>query len=314
MSTISTTKAGGPVNTAAPRKVIPLRRPGRILSAAILLVLIIQGVIILVTNPNFEWGTVAGYLFAPPVIQGLWLTLWLTVVAMVLGIALGVVLAIMRLSSNPVASYTARAFVWFFRGTPLLVQLVFWYNLAVLFPAINLGLPFGGPVFASLDANKIITPIIASLLGLVLNEAAYMAEIVRSGITAVDKGQVEAASALGMNRAKTLRRIILPQASRVMIPPAGNETITMLKSTSLVSVVAVADLMYQVNLISAQTFQTIPLLIVASLWYLLATSVLSLGQVQLERRFGRSDQQIIATGSRIKQLLTTRRLMKAGNR
>jgi polar amino acid transport system permease protein len=314
MSTLSTTRAGGPATSDGARKVIPLRRPGRIAAAAIILILVLQGVIILFTNPNFGWDVVGKYLFAPQIMQGLWLTLWLTVVAMVLGIALGVVLAIMRLSSNPVASYTAWAFVWFFRGTPLLVQLVFWYNLAVLFPAINLGIPFGGPVFASLDANKIITPIIASLLGLVLNEAAYMAEIVRSGITAVDKGQVEAASALGMNRAKTLRRIILPQASRVMIPPAGNETITMLKSTSLVSVVAVADLMYQVNLISAQTFQTIPLLIVASLWYLLATSILSVGQAQLERKFGRSDQQIALTGGRFKQILTTRRLLKAGNR
>ncbi|MBT2548926.1 amino acid ABC transporter permease [Arthrobacter sp. ISL-65] len=311
MSTVSTTK---PVGVTAPRKVIPLRRPGRIVSAIIILVLVAQGILVLFTNPNFEWGVVASYLFAPPIMQGLWLTLWLTVVAMVLGIALGVVLAIMRLSSNPVASYTAWAFVWFFRGTPLLVQLVFWYNLAVLFPSINLGIPFGGPVFASLDANKIITPIIASLLGLVLNEAAYMAEIVRSGITAVDKGQVEAASALGMNRAKTLRRIILPQASRVMIPPAGNETITMLKSTSLVSVVAVADLMYQVNLISAQTFQTIPLPIVASLWYLLATSVLSVGQSRLERKFGRSDQQVSGQGNKFKQLFNARRPMKAGNR
>ena len=314
MSTLSTTKPSGPAETSAPRKVIPLRRPGRIVAAAIILILLIQGVIILFTNPNFEWDVVASYVFAPQIVQGLWLALWLTVVAMVLGIALGVVLAIMRLSSNPVASYTARAFVWFFRGTPLLVQLVFWYNLAVLFPAIKLGIPFGGPVFISLDANKIITPIIASLLGLVLNEAAYMAEIVRSGITAVNKGQVEAARALGMNRAKTLRRIILPQASRVMIPPAGNETITMLKSTSLVSVVAVADLMYQVNLISAQTFQTIPLLIVASLWYLLATSILSVGQTQLERKFGRSDQQTTGRAGQIKLLFSSRRLVKAGNR
>ncbi|MEO3941580.1 amino acid ABC transporter permease [Paenarthrobacter nicotinovorans] len=311
MSALSTTK---PAGATVPRKVIPLRRPGRIVSAIIILILVAQGILVLFTNPNFEWEVVASYIFAPPIMQGLWLTLWLTVVAMVLGIALGVVLAIMRLSSNPVASYTAWAFVWFFRGTPLLVQLVFWYNLAVLFPAINLGIPFGGPVFASLDANKIITPIVASLLGLVLNEAAYMAEIVRSGITAVDKGQVEAASALGMNRAKTLRRIILPQASRVMIPPAGNETITMLKSTSLVSVVAVADLMYQVNLISAQTFQTIPLLIVASLWYLLATSVLSVGQSRLERKFGRSDQQISGQGNKLTQMFNARRLLKAGNR
>ncbi|GAA3692418.1 amino acid ABC transporter permease [Arthrobacter ginkgonis] len=289
MNTISRVASPEAAPAAPVDKIIPLRRPGRWIFAAILAVAVAQGIVVLVTNPNFEWGVVGSYLFAKPILQGLWLTLWLTVVSMAAGILLGVLLAVMRLSSNPLAAWLSWAFVWFFRGTPLLVQLVFWYNLAVLFPQIKIGLPFGGPTFASLDANAVITPIAASLLGLILNEAAYMAEIVRSGIASVDKGQLEAASALGMSRGKALRRVVLPQAYRVMIPPTGNETITLLKSTSLVSVVAVADLMYQVNLISAQTFQTIPLLIAAALWYLLITSLMSMGQAQLEKRFAKSD-------------------------
>jgi polar amino acid transport system permease protein len=203
------------------------------------------------------------------------------------------VLAVMRLSDNPIASTVSWAYIWFFRGTPLLVQLVFWYNLSALYPSLDLGIPFGGPAFLHANANSIITPVVAALFGLALNEAAYMAEIVRSGILSVDEGQVEAAQALGMRRSQAMRRIVLPQAMRVIIPPTGNQVISMLKTTSLVSVVAVADLMYTVQTISAETFKTIPLLICASLWYLLVTSVLSVGQYHLERRFSRGARRAL---------------------
>jgi polar amino acid transport system permease protein len=269
-----------PIRTAdgVLRKVVPARHPWRTVFSILILLFAAAAVWVLVTNPNFEWDVVAQYLFAPEILSGVGLAIMLTVIAMVLGTVLGTIVAIMRLADNPVMSAAAWAYVWFFRGTPLLVQLVFWYNLAILFPRVELG-------FVTLDANVLITPIVASILGLTLNQGAYMAEIVRAGIVSVDPGQVEAAKALGMKGGKVTSRIVLPQALRVIIPPAGNETITMLKSTSLVSVVAVADLMYQVNVISAQTFQTIPILIVATLWYLAITSVMSVGQAWLERHF-----------------------------
>jgi polar amino acid transport system permease protein len=192
----------------------------------------------------------------------------------------------MRLSPNPLLSNVAYGYIWFFRGTPVLVQLIFWFNLAVLVPNISLGIPFG-PTFVSWDTNSVITPFVAALLGLGLNEAAYMAEISRAGIQSVDEGQVEASSALGMSRAQTMRRIVLPQAMRVIIPPTGNEVISMLKTTSLVSVVAMPELFYNTQQIYARTYQTIPLLIVASIWYLILTSVLTTGQFYIERHYGR---------------------------
>jgi len=269
-----------PIRTAdgVLRRVVPARHPWRTVFSIVIVLFALLAVGVLITNPNFEWSVVAKYVLAPQIVSGVGLAIMLTVVAMVLGTALGTVVAIMRISANPVIAAAAWVYVWFFRGTPLLVQLVFWYNLAILFPKFSLG-------SLTLDANELITPIVASILGLTLNQGAYMAEIVRAGIVSVDPGQVEAAKALGMRGSKVMRRIVLPQALRVIIPPAGNETITMLKSTSLVSVVAVADLMYQVNVISAQTFQTIPILIVATLWYLAITSVMSVGQAWLERHF-----------------------------
>jgi len=239
-----------------------------------------------VTNPNFEWDVIAANLFNNMILRGVWATIWITVVAMIVGIILGVVLAVMRLSPNPLLSNVAYGYIWFFRGTPVLVQLIFWFNLAVLVPNISLGIPFG-PTFVSWDTNSVITPFVAALLGLALNEAAYMAEISRAGIQSVDEGQVEASSALGMSRAQTMRRIVLPQAMRVIIPPTGNEVISMLKTTSLVSVVAMPELFYNTQQIYARTYQTIPLLIVASIWYLILTSVLTTGQFYIERHYGR---------------------------
>jgi polar amino acid transport system permease protein len=192
----------------------------------------------------------------------------------------------MRLSANSMVTGAAWLYIWFFRGTPVLVQLLLWFNFAALYPRIKLGIPFG-PAFISGDVNNLILPFTAAMLGLGLNEAAYMSEIVRAGILSVDHGQTEAAQALGMSQIGTMQRIILPQAMRIIIPPTGNEIIAMLKTTSLASVIALSELLYSAQLIYGRTFQTIPLLIVASVWYLVLTSVLSAGQYYLERYFAR---------------------------
>jgi polar amino acid transport system permease protein len=239
-----------------------------------------------VTNDRFGWDIVGQYFFSSRVLHGLVVTLELTVVSMIVGIVLGIVLAVMRLSPNPLVSSASFFYIWLFRGTPVLVQLLFWNFISALYPTIDIGIPFG-PSFIHGDANALIGPFTAAVLGLGLNEGAYMAEIVRAGILSVDEGQTDAAHALGMTRLKTLRRIVLPQAMRVIIPPTGNETISMLKTSSLVSVIAYTELLYSVQLIYAQNYRQIPLLIVASLWYLIVTTILSIGQYYLERRFGR---------------------------
>jgi polar amino acid transport system permease protein len=212
---------------------------------------------------------------------------------MLIGIAGGILLAVMRLSPNPLMSGAASIYIWLFRGTPLITQLLFWNFLALAYPRLGLGVPFG-PEFVSWDTNQLITQFTASLLGLGLNEAAYMAEIVRGGIQSVDSGQREAASALGMSQTKTLRRIILPQAMRVIIPPTGNETISMLKTTSLVVVIGYFELVVAAQTIYSQNYKTVPLLIVAALWYLFLTSVLTLVQMQIEKRFARGTSRDIA--------------------
>jgi polar amino acid transport system permease protein len=206
---------------------------------------------------------------------------------MAVGIVLGIVLAVMRLSPNPLISGVSWLYIWFFRGTPVLVQILFWNYISALYPQLELGIPFG-PSFIHADANDLISPFTAAILALGLNEGAYMAEIVRAGILSVDEGQTDSAKALGMTRLQTMRRIVLPQAMRVIIPPTGNETIAMLKTSSLVSVIATTELLYSVQLIYAVNYRTIPLLIVASIWYLVVTTLLSIGQYYLERRFGRS--------------------------
>src|SRR4051794_4827102 len=205
---------------------------------------------------------------------------------MAVGIMLGVVLALMRMSRNAIVSGVSWTYVWLLRGTPVLVQILFWYFIAAVYPSIDLGVPFG-PSFIHLNANSVITKFVAATLALGLNEGAYMSEIVRAGIISVEEGQHDAAHALGMTRMQTMRRIVLPQAMRVIIPPTGNETISMLKTTSLVSVIAYTELLYAVQLIYAVNFRQIPLLIVASLWYLIVTTILSIGQYYLERYFGR---------------------------
>jgi polar amino acid transport system permease protein len=278
------------VRTADDPDVVPLRHPGRWLAATVLTLLAAYGVYLVVTNPGFQWDVVGKYLFAPEILAGLRRTLELTAIGMIGGIAIGVVLAVGRLSPNPILRGGASLYIWFFRGTPLLVQLIFWFNLGAIFPQIGIGIPFG-PTFASESANTLITAYSAAVLGLTLNEGAYMAEIVRGGILSVDVGQNDAASALGMTRLQTIRLVVLPQAMRVIIPPTGNETISMLKFTSLVSVLALPELLYSAQLIYNRTFETIPLLIVASIWYLVATSILTLGQRFIERHYGRGYAQ-----------------------
>jgi polar amino acid transport system permease protein len=238
------------------------------------------------TNKRFYWSVVGDWFFSSRVLHGLLVTLELTVIAMAIGIVLGTILAVMRLSPNPLVSAASWAYIWFFRGTPVLVQLLFWFFIAALYPTIALGVPFG-PQFIHIDANAAITAFAAAILGLGLNEAAYMAEIVRAGILSVDEGQTQAAQSLGMTRMQTMRRIVLPQAMRVIIPPTGNETISMLKTSSLASVITVAELLFSVQQIYDVNYRTIPLLIVASIWYLIVTTVLSIGQYYIERYYGR---------------------------
>jgi polar amino acid transport system permease protein len=267
-------------------KAVPVRHVGRWIAAAVVAVIGVALIRSIATNPRFQWGVVGDYMFDSRVLNGIVTTLELTVLAMAIGIVLGVILALMRLSPNPLLSGGSWLYIWFFRGTPVLVQIVFWYFIAALYPTIALGVPFG-PAFVHLDANSLITRFAAATLALGLNEGAYMSEIVRAGIISVDEGQTDAAQALGMTRLQTMRRIVLPQAMRVIIPPTGNETISMLKTTSLVAFIALSDLFYTVTLIYSSNYKTIPLLLVASIWYLVFTSVLTVGQAYIERYFGR---------------------------
>ncbi|MGO9754042.1 MAG: amino acid ABC transporter permease [Solirubrobacteraceae bacterium] len=267
-------------------RAVPVRRPGRWIAAAIVLVVVASFVRSIITNPNFKWSIVGQYLFDSRVLHGVLTTVYLTVISMVAGIVLGVVMAVMRLSPNPIVSGASWLYIWFFRGTPLLVQVLFWGFVAALYPTISIGIPFG-PSFINANANQLVTTFVAVVLAFSLNEGAYMAEIVRAGIISVDEGQREAANALGMSRLQTMRLIVLPQSMRVIIPPTGNETISMLKNTSLAYVVAFTELLYSVVQIYDVNYQTIPLLIVASIWYLVLTSILYVGQYFIERRYGR---------------------------
>ncbi len=269
-------------------KAVPVRRPGRWIAAAIVLVLAASVVRSIITNKSFGWHYVGQYLFDSRVLHGVLVTIELTVLSMVIGILLGIILAVMRLSPNPILAGGSWLYIWFFRGTPLLVQILFWYNIAALFPnGISLGVPFGPSIVHYTHTNDLITAFMAALLALSINEGAYMAEIVRAGFISVPEGQTEAAQSLGMSRLQTMRLIVLPQAMRVIIPPTGNETISMLKNTSLISVTAYAELLYATDEISAVNYQVIPLLIVASIWYLVMTSVLYVGQYFIARRYGR---------------------------
>jgi polar amino acid transport system permease protein len=280
-------------------RAIPVRHPWRWVAVVVIAVLIAMFVNMLVTNPVFEWRFMLDSMFLSPVLRGAQTTLVMTVLAMILGVTLGVVLAVMRLSPNPVVSGTAWVYVWFFRAVPRIVLLTLCGNLGILYARYGIGVPFGSHLaglfgidsrlqIAGIDANSIAQGFTAGLIGLALSEGAYMAEIVRAGIQSVDPGQAEAASALGMPRGLTMRRIVLPQAMRVIVPPTGNETIAMLKDTSLLIAVPVGnELFFQLSAIGARTFKIFPMLVAACLWYLALTSVLMVGQYFLERRYSR---------------------------
>ena len=275
--------------SAGPHPDLPLKRARRLperIATVVMVAVAVWFVWSVATNPGFGWGIVGQFLFAPGILQGLGITLLLTLASTVIGLVLGTIIAVMRLSTVPALAAPAWLFALFFRGTPLLVQVIFWYNLAALLPTLGLVLPGVGPVF-EVDVNSIISPMTAALLALGLNEAAYMSEIIRAGIIGVDRGQVDAAKSIGMRPRRVLQRVLLPQAMRTIIPPMGNEIIGLLKATSLVSIIAVSDLLFAAQAIYSQNLRIIPLLIVASIWYLVATTVMSVGQFYLERHFAR---------------------------
>jgi polar amino acid transport system permease protein len=267
--------------------VVPRKHPGRWLAVAILAIAAVQVAEAIVVNPNFHWDVYLKYLFWPQVLQGVGWTLLLTVVAMAVAIVVAGALVIMRDSENPILRGIAYAWIWFFRGTPIYTQLLFWGLFSVLFPRLSISIPFG-PELASVDTTYIVTPALAAILGLGFNESAYLTEIFRAGFNSIDRGQTEAAQALGMRPAKIWWRILMPQAMRVIIPPTGNETIGMLKMTSLVLAVPFTlDLTFATNAIANRLYLPIPLLMVAGTWYLAITSLLMVGQYFLERHFGK---------------------------
>jgi polar amino acid transport system permease protein len=301
MSPATEASAGQPPAGALPHeersetiKAIPVRHPWRWVAAVVILAIAAEVIGTIVTAPNLHWNFVATNLTAPRILQGALLTLGLTAGAMVIGVVGGAILAVMRLSPNPVTSSASWFYIWFFRGTPVLVQIFFWYNLNTVLPHVGIGIPFTHLGFSA-STNTLISPFMAVLFGLGFNEAAYMAEIVRAGIISVEQGQTEAAQALGMRRLQVMQRIVLPQAMRVIIPPTGNETISMLKTTSLAVVAgeAVAELFTVGDQISTYTFNVIEALFAVSIWYLAMTTVLTIGQYYLERYYARGTARML---------------------
>jgi polar amino acid transport system permease protein len=278
---------------SAPDDVAQARRRAsapRSIATIVLALVAAQVVAFLVANPRFEWPVVWKYLFAPSILQGLGVTLSLTVIAMVIGTVIGTIAALALLSDFKPGRWAAQAYLWVFRGTPLLIQLIFWYNLAYLVPKLSLGLPFAEPI-VQWSTNEVITPFLAALLGLGLAEGAYMTEIVRAGLLSVDARQHDAAKAIGMTPAQSFFRIVLPQAMRFIIPPTGNQVISMAKATALVSVIAMNDLLHSVQLIYNRTYEIVPLLLVAVVWYLVVITLLYAAQSRLERHYSRGHRR-----------------------
>ncbi|MCX4988509.1 MULTISPECIES: amino acid ABC transporter permease [unclassified Streptomyces] len=286
--TVDIDKTAGPEDTppAGPEAIraIPVRHYGRYVSAVIAIALLVA-VVYAFSQGQINWGAIPDYFFDQRVIDGVLKTLLLTFLSMVIGIGGGILLAVMRLSKNPVTSSIAWFYIWFFRGTPVLVQLVVWFNLGLVFTYINLG-----PIYKDYWSS-FMTPLLTALLGLGLNEAAYMAEICRAGLLSVDEGQTEASQALGMSHSKTLRRIVIPQAMRVIVPPTGNEVINMLKTTSLVAVIQYSELFRVTQDIGQTSGAPVEMLFLAAAWYLLLTSVFSVGQYYLERYYARGSSR-----------------------
>ena len=265
----------------------PLRHPGRVVAAVIITAVVGLFVWSLVSAKTIDHEMIFKYLFDIKIIQGMGITVVLTVLSMLIATALATALAVMKLSENRLLRVIATAYIEFFRGTPLLLQIVFWGYLGIIYPNITIGIPFTDVIWFNQPTSQVISSFAAGLIALSLNEAAYAAEIVRAGILSVDKGQNEAAKSLGMSGWYTMRRIVLPQAMRVILPPMGNETISMLKSTSLLQVIAVSELYTVANQISSQNLAQIELLVVAGFWYLVLNTILGFPQRALERKFGR---------------------------
>ncbi|MFJ8545547.1 amino acid ABC transporter permease [Streptomyces sp. NPDC093586] len=261
-------------------RIVPQRRIGQWTAAVAVLVLLALAVNSVLRNDAFQWDVVADYFTSDAVLRGLWLTLWLTAVVMLLGFALGTLLAAFRLSANPVLRAVSWGYVWLFRSIPILVQLLLWFNIGALYPRV-----------LGVRTVDLLGPVTVAIIGLTLHEAAYAAEVVRGGILSVDRGQIEAAQALGLGRWRRWRRIVLPQAMRSIVPPAGNMLIGTLKGTSIVSVIAVQDLLYSVQLVYHRTYQVIPLLMVATVWYTVVTSLLGVGQYYVEKRYARGTER-----------------------
>ncbi|WP_245771244.1 amino acid ABC transporter permease [Actinacidiphila guanduensis] len=286
-------------------RAVPVRHYGRWVAGLVVLALL-GWLGYAFSQGNILWHTVGDRIFDHTVLQGVWHTLLISICSMAMGLVLGVLFAVMRLSRNPVTGAVAWLYIWFFRGTPVYVQLLMWFNLSLIFPVINLM-----PLYKN-NTVAVITPFVAALLGLGLNEGAYMAEIVRAGIQSVDEGQTEAAHALGMTSVQTMRRIVLPQAMRVIIPPTGNEFINMLKTSSLVSVVQYTELLRATSNIGSDTTAVMELYFVASIWYLVLTSVFSVGQFYLERRYARGSLRTLppTPWQKVRASLTTVRRPK----
>ncbi len=282
----TTNMSNHPRNVANVKRKVPY---GTLIAAFIVGLLALKTLHLIATNQNFEWSVAFQYIFSPAIISGLKMTLTLTIVGMLIGIVIGLFLAIAKVSQNPVLQALSSIYIWIFRGTPLLVQLLFWYNLSSLFPHISIAIPFG-PELAQWKTNDLITPLTAAIAGLALNEAAYMAEIIRGGFLSVDEKQFETAHSFGMSLARTYRRIIIPQAMRSIVPPTSNQLINMVKATSMVSMIAMGDLLYEVQNIYNSNFKVIPLLMVAVMWYLLITSILSVVQSAVENYYNKSDR------------------------
>jgi polar amino acid transport system permease protein len=287
----------------------PLRarpHPWRWIVGAVLVAILVGLCAAIARSDALQWAVVAEYLCSPIILSGLWATLWLTAVAILLGFLIGTGLAMARLSRNPVVQGCAWAYIWFFRSVPLLVLILFAFNIAYLFPQIIIGLPFHAPLL-SMATNDLVTPMAAALLALTVHESAYAAEIVRGGILAVDQGQFEAATSLGLNARQTMMRIIIPQAMRAIIPSAGNQLIGLLKGTSMVSVIAVGDLLYSAQSIYSRNFQVVPLLVVATIWYIVVTTILSVLQYYVERHFSQGAVRDLPTptGTRVRAHLVS---------
>ncbi|MBW3708261.1 amino acid ABC transporter permease [Streptomyces griseus] len=279
-------KAADPGTDYGELTVVPARHPWRWVAVAVTAVLVAQFINGLVTNPGWEWDVFAQFFSAPVILKAVWLTLQLTFYGTVLGFALGIVLAFMRLSASPFLRTVAYGYIWAFRSIPLIVQLLFWFNLAYLYKELQFGIPFG-PGFFTFDTMNLVGAVSAAVLGLALHQAAYAAEIVRGGVLAVGGGQLEAASALGIPRLRQLRRIVLPQAMRSILPNAANEIISLFKGTSIVSVMAIGELFYQVQVVYGRSGRVVPLLMVATAWYILLTTALSIVQYYVERHYAK---------------------------